>query len=430
MPARKTTDTPRQKTARPHSRKASRKQAPPVVMQIIPSLGAGGAEQGCIDIAAALTQAGAQAIVVSNGGTRLHDLARTNAIHINMPVHSKNPFVMWRNVARLRHLIRKYKVDIVHARSRAPAWSALQAIQGTKARFVTTCHAPYNISGKAKNFYNSSIARGERVIAISNHVANYLLENYKIDPRDIRLIHRGVALEKFHPTAVTPERMIRLAREWRIPDGANVVLLPGRLTRWKGHHVLIDAIARLDRPDVFAVMIGDDQGRTEYREELTQAISNKKLEGKMRLIEHCTDMPAAYMLANVVVSASTDPEGFGRVPIEGQAMGRPVIATDHGGAQETILRGETGWLIPPGDPEALCQALREALSLEPGQRAMLATHAMAHIAHNFTREKMAAETLAVYAELLAERHAAHAFLQSAAPAMPQNMTAPVRIGGS
>jgi glycosyltransferase involved in cell wall biosynthesis len=310
---------------------------------------------------------------------------------------------MARNVFALRKLIRQHNVDIVHARSRAPAWSALKAVKGTGARFMTTCHAPYNISGQAKNFYNSSIARGERVIAISGYVADYLRQNYKIDPRNIRLIHRGVALEKFHPTAVTPERMIRIAREWRVPDGANLVLLPGRLTRWKGHHVLIDAMAKLNRPDVFAIMIGDDQGRGEYRQELEQAIRDKGLEGKMRIIDHCNDMPAAYMLANVVISASTDPEGFGRVPVEGQAMGRPVIATDHGGAQETIVRGETGWLIPPGDSDALCRAIKEALSLDPTQRAILATRAMAHIAQHFTKEKMADETLNVYAELLEEK---------------------------
>jgi glycosyltransferase involved in cell wall biosynthesis len=375
----------------------------PVVMQIIPNLGAGGAEQGCIDIAAELNRAGAKAIVVSNGGARVPELGRAGALHINMPVDSKNPLVMWQNVGRLRKLIRQHGVDIVHARSRAPAWSAWKAVMGTNARFMTTCHAPYNISGKAKNFYNSSIARGERVIAISNFVANYLRDNYKIDPRNIRLIHRGVALEKFHPTAVTPERMIRLAREWRIPDGTNVVLLPGRLTRWKGHRVLIDAMARLARPDVFAIIIGDDQGRSEYRQELEQAIKDNNLEGKMRIIDHCNDMPAAYMLANVVISASIEPEGFGRVPIEGQAMGRPVIATDHGGAQETIVRGETGWLIPPGDSDALCRAIREALTLDPTQRAILATRAMAHIAANFTREKMAEDTLNVYAELLSEK---------------------------
>lgn len=397
-------------------------QKPPVILQIIPELGPGGAEQGCIDIAAELMNVGARAIVVSNGGARVPELARSGALHITLPVHSKNPLVMWKNITALRRLIREHSVDIVHARSRAPAWSAWRACKGTTSRFMTTCHAPYNTQNNAKKFYNSSIAKGERVIAISHYVAQYLKDQFGLDGRTIRLIHRGVALEKFHPTAVSAERMIKLAREWRIPDGASIVLLPGRLTRWKGHHVLIEAMAKLKRPDaktatgvhaddhdhngeVFCVLIGSDQGRSEYTQELEAAIREHGLEGRVRIVDHCNDMPTAYMLANVVISASTDPEGFGRIPIEGQAMGRPVIATDHGGAQETIKRGETGWLIPPNDAQALATAIEEALSLTAHQRAVLATRAMAHIAENFTREKMAFETLNVYAELLEAKNA-------------------------
>jgi glycosyltransferase involved in cell wall biosynthesis len=381
----------------------------PVIIQVIPELGPGGAEQGCIDIAAELVKAGAQAIVVSHGGARIHELARVGAVHINMPVHSKNPLVMSANVKALRKLIKKYDADIVHVRSRAPAWSAWRACKGTNAHFMTTCHAPYNISGKAKRFYNSAMTKGERIICISNYVADYLLKNYNVDRRDIRLIHRGVALEKFHPACVTPERLIKLSREWRLPDGASIVMLPGRLTRWKGHHVLIEAMARLGKPDVFCVLIGSDQGRSAYTQELEETIREKGLEGQIRIVDHCSDMPAAYMLATVVVSASIDPEGFGRVPIEAQAMGRPIIATDHGGAKETIIRGQTGWLVPPSDPAALCRAINEALSLSPNQRAVLATRAMAHIAHNFTKEKMADETLNVYAELLEEKFARQQF---------------------
>ncbi len=376
----------------------------PVILQIIPELSAGGAEQGCIDIAAELVRAGSRAIVASNGGTRIHELARAGAEHINLPVHSKNPVTMYKNIKRLRKVIEDSGVDIVHVRSRAPAWSALRACKGTQAVFMTTCHAPYNISGRAKRFYNSAIAKGKRVIAISNYVAEYLKKNYKIDPRDIRVIHRGIALEKFHPTAVKATQLIQLTNDWRIPDGAPVVMMPGRLTRWKGHHVLIDAMTRLDRKDVVCVMIGSDQGRSAYREELEKAITEKGLEGRVRIVDHCNDMPAAYMLATIVVSASTDPEGFGRIPVEAQAMGRPIVATDHGGAQETILRGETGWLVPPNDPAALCAAIREALQLKPQQRAVLATRAMNHVAQNFTREKMADETLNVYAELLEEKY--------------------------
>lgn len=375
----------------------------PVIMQVLPELGPGGAEQGCIDITAELTRAGAKALVVSHGGPRIHEIARGGGTHIQLPVHSKNPLVMMQNVSRLKKLIEQHDVDIVHARSRAPAWSCYRACKGTSARFMTTCHAPYNFDSEPKRFYNSSIARGERVIAISHYVADYLRENYRINENRIRIIHRGIALEKFHPTAVTPERLIKLAREWRVPDGTSIIMMPGRLTRWKGHHVLIDAIAKLGRKDIFCILIGADQGRTGYRLELESTIREKGLEGLVRIVDHCDDMPSAYMLATVVVSASTDPEGFGRIPVEAQAMGRPIIATDHGGARETIVRGETGWLIPPGDSQALSRAISEALSLDPTQRAILATRAMMHIASNFTREKMGDETLNVYAELLEEK---------------------------
>lgn len=375
----------------------------PVIMQIIPQLGAGGAEQGCIDVAAELVKSGARAIIVSNGGHRIPELARIGAEHINLPVDSKNPFVMWRNIGRLKSLIRKHNVNIIHARSRAPAWSAWRAAQGTNAHFITTCHAPYNINGEPKRLYNSSIAQGEIVIAISDFVAEYLKANYALDPAKIRTIHRGIPVEKFHPTAVTPDRMISVSQGWRIPDSANIVMLPGRLTRWKGHHVMIEAMKILDRKDVFCVIIGSDQGRSEYRKELEEAIAQNNLGEQIRIIDHCNDMPAAYMLSTVVVSASTDPEGFGRIPAEAQAMGRPIIATDHGGARETIARGETGWLIPPSDAQALANAIDEALSLDPMQRAMLATRSMAHIAAHFTREIMVDKTLCVYAELLQGR---------------------------
>lgn len=376
----------------------------PVVMQIIPSLGTGGAEQGCIDIAAELVKSGAKSIVVAHGGHRIPEILRGGSIHVDLPVHSKNPFIMWRNIGRLRKIIKEHDVDIVHARSRAPAWSAWKAVEGTRARFMTTCHAPFNISGDVKKFYNSSIARGERVIAISNYVREYLLKNYEIDEKNIRLIHRGVAIEKFHPNAVAPTHLIKLSQDWRLPDGCTIVMMPARITRWKGHLVLVDAMSKLKRDDVFCVMIGDDQGRTEFTAEVEAAIKEKGLEGRVRMVGRCSDMPAAYMLANVVVSASTDPEGFGRIPIEAQAMGRPIVATNHGGAMETVLPGYTGWLVPPGDSGALAEAIDEALSMDAEQRAFMATHAMMHIAENFTRGKMVDDTMDVYAELLQEKY--------------------------
>ncbi len=372
----------------------------PVIMQIIPEIGPGGAEQGCIDVAAAITQAGGKAIVVSFGGSRIHEVTRTGALHINLPVHSKNPLTMLMNIGRIRKLIKQHNVDIVHVRSRAPAWSAYRACKGTNAHFMTTCHAPYNINGELKRFYNSVMAKGERVVAISHMVSDYLLNNYRIHPDVIRLVHRGVSLNRFRPNAISAERVIAIANEWRIPDGSDVVMLPGRLTRWKGHHVLIEAMDKIQNDNLFCVLIGSDQGRSGYREELETTIEDKGLSGRIRIVDHCDDMPAAYMMASVVVSASTDPEGFGRIPIEAQAMGRPIIGTDHGGAQETIKRGETGWLIPPSDAEAMAQALHEALSLTPEQRELLAYQAMQHIEENFSVDLMLRKTLAVYNELL------------------------------
>lgn len=369
-------------------------------MQVIPELGAGGAEQGCIDIAAEIVKADAKAIIVSNGGYRVPELERIGALHINLPVHSKNPVIMWRNIGRLRRLIKKHNVDIVHARSRAPAWSAWRACQNTDAHYMSTCHAPYNIGNEAKRLYNASIAQGEIVIAISDYVADYLKKNYAIDPTRIRTIHRGIPMDRFHPAFVTPERMIGLSTQWRIPDSANIIMLPGRITRWKGHHVLIEAISKIDNDDLFCVIIGSDQGRKEYRTELEESIAEKGLQSRIRIVDQCHDMPAAYMLSTVVISASTDPEGFGRIPVEAQAMGRPIIATDHGGAKETVIPGKTGWLIPPSDSDALAHAIEEAISLNASQRAVLATRSMAHVAAHFTKDIMAEKTLDIYAELL------------------------------
>ncbi|MEZ0259704.1 MAG: glycosyltransferase family 4 protein [Alphaproteobacteria bacterium] len=372
----------------------------PVIMQVLPALHSGGVEQGVIDINAAIVRAGGHSIVVSSGGGRVHEIAKAGGVHITLPVDSKNPLVMAANIGRLRKIIREQHVDIVHACSRAPAWSASRAVQGTAARYITSCHAAHTVGGTLKRMYNSSIAKGERVIAVSHFLADYLEQNYKVEPNNLRVIHRGVALEKFHPNSVTPERLIRLAQEMRIPDGASVILMPARLSRIKGHMFLLDAIEKLQRRDVFCLFLGSDKGNESYRKELESYIAAKELGPQVRIVPGCDDMPAAYMIATVVVAPSLVPEGFGRVPIEAQAMGRPIIATDHGGMRETILRDETGWLVQPGAVTDMAQALQEALSLDARGRAMLATQGMSHVAAHFTNEQMCQATLDVYAELL------------------------------
>ena len=372
----------------------------PTVMQVLPAMEAGGAEQGCLDINAELVRAGSQSLVVCNGGFRLHEIARTGGQHIALPVDSKNPVTIARNVNRLRKLIRQWDVDIVHARSRAPAWSCYYACKKENVPFVTTCHAPYNISGAAKKAYNSVMAKGDRVIAISHYVADYLRRYYDIDESKMRVVYRGIPLEIYHPTSVTPERMIQLSRQWRLPEEASVVMLPGRLTRWKGQHVLIEAMSMVKNKNAFAVIIGSDQGRKAYRKELEELVEKYNLQDKLRMVDHCRDMPAAYMLSTAVVSASTDPEGFGRIPVEAQAMGRIAIGVDHGASKETVISGETGWLIPPGNATALAAAIDKSLAMPENERVKMATRAMAHVEEHFAREQMVNQTFAVYADIL------------------------------
>jgi glycosyltransferase involved in cell wall biosynthesis len=372
---------------------------PPAVLQVVPSLVSGGAERGTVELAAALTAAGWSSYVASAGGPLERDIARGGATHLTLPLASKNPLVMHRNKAALVRAIRRLGIDIVHARSRAPAWSAWSAAGATDRHFVTTFHNAYGAGSALKRWYNSVMARGERVIAISDFVAEHAASVYGVGADRLRTIPRGVDLDIFDPRRVGGERIASLARQWRLPDGVPTVMLPGRLTRWKGGLDFIAAIAALGRRDICCLLVGAQQ-RHGFRRELEAAIEGHGLAGLFRIVEDCRDMPAAYMLADVVVSASSDPEGFGRVIVEAQAMGRPVVATDHGGARETILPGVTGWLVPARDPAALAGTIGAALSLGPGERSLLARRAIAHIAANFTHETMCARTIEVYEELL------------------------------
>jgi glycosyltransferase involved in cell wall biosynthesis len=376
---------------------------PPVILQVMPSLVTGGAERGCVDVAQAIAAAGGRSLVASAGGAMVHELTRGGAVHVRLPLASKNPLTVGANVERLVALIRAEGVDIVHARSRAPAWSAYKAAERLGVRFMTTFHAPYNETGRLKHWYNSVMARGEPVIAISHFIAEHVRTRYGVPPERIRTIHRGVDLERFDPARVSPERMIQLARQWRLPEGALVVLLAGRLTRWKGQALMIDALARLGRDDVRCVFVGADQGRVQYRHELEALASAKGVAGQVHIVGECRDMPAAFALANVVVSASTDPEAFGRVMAEAGAAGRPVVASDHGASPEIIRDGETGWLFPPGDAAALAQAVNHALDLNNPTRRRLAWAAREHVARHFDKAVMCQATLAVYAEILAQR---------------------------
>ncbi|MBT3398705.1 MAG: glycosyltransferase family 4 protein [Rhodospirillaceae bacterium] len=383
----------------------------PVVLQVLPSLdvGGGGVERSAIDVAEALVLAGKTAIVASSGGRQVVELERRGVRHVELPLASKNPLIIRRNIARLAELIEREQVELVHARSRAPAWSARAAARAAGLPFVTTFHGTYNFGGGTfgalKKRYNAVMADGDLVIANSRFIAAHMKANYAVPDARIRTIPRGIDTARFDAEGFNPNRMIEVATRWRMSDENAVVLLPGRLTRWKGQLLFIEALARLkarrgaDGFRITGLLVGSDQGREAYRRELEEQISEKGLGGDVQIVGHCEDMPAAYMLSDVVVSASTDPEAFGRVIAEAQAMGRPVVVADHGGATEQVLAGETGWLFTPGDPETFADALEEALTLNVEQRETLAVRASAHVRENYSKAGMCADTLRVYAAL-------------------------------
>ena len=377
---------------------APRRSRAPAVLQVLPSLVTGGVERGTIEMAQALVAAGWQAVVASSGGPLVREIERAGARHVMLPLASKNPLVLRANINRLVEVIERHTIDIVHARSRAPAWSALWAARRTGRHFVTTFHNAYGAGSRLKHIYNSVMAKGERVIAISEFVGAHVAQVYGVSSDRLRVVPRGVDFVRFTPESVGAQRLVTLSRQWQLPDGAPVVMMPGRLTRWKGQLVLIEAIALLGRADVRCVFVGSGDAR--YRRELEAQAAKLGLGAAVEIVDECRDMPAAYMLADVVVSASTSPEGFGRVVVEAQAMGRPVVATNHGGARETVVHGSTGWLVPPGDARALAEAVADALKLGPEERLAHAARAIAHVRRNFDTATMAARTLDVYEEVL------------------------------
>lgn len=373
----------------------------PVLMQVLPALNSGGVERGTIDIALAAAKTGYTSIVVSEGGKLEQWIKGENIHHIKLPLSSKNPINIYKNINRLAKIIQQYDVDIVHARSRGPAWSAYFAASQEAVKFVTTFHGTYNFDNNLKHKYNAIMTKGQCIIAVSNFIADHINNNYQVDSNKIRVIHRGVDLDHFNPDSVSPSRLISLAHSWRIPEDRPIIMLPGRLTRWKGQAFLLEALSKIPKDLFYCIFVGDNQGyHTEYTEELGALIKEYNLEGAVHFAGSTQDMPAAYMLADVVVSPSLEPEAFGRVATEAQAMGRLLITTNHGGAKETVRDNETGWLIEAGNALQLSQALRHALSLSDAQRKEMGHVARSHIQQHFNLEQMVEKTLSVYEELL------------------------------
>jgi glycosyltransferase involved in cell wall biosynthesis len=386
------------------------------ILQIIPELEAGGAERTTVDIAEGLVNAGARALVATDGGRLVGELQAKGGIWIPFPAATKNPISMLLNVRKLAKICHREKVSLIHARSRAPAWVALGAARSLNIPFVTTYHGSYSGRSSVKVLYNSVMARGDVVIANSQYTG-YLIRSMHPQAGDrVGVIYRGTDFMKFSATAVAPERIEALRKAWKVAPHERVVLLAAQLTGWKGQKVLIEAAAKLrDRgvTDAVYILAGDPQGRDSYVKELDSLIAERKLKDIVRRVGHCTDMPAAFLTAAVVTVPSTEPEAFGRSAVEAQAMGTPVVVSDLGAVPETVLsppavapQERTGWRVPPGDAEALAEAIGEALNLGASARIALGSRARAHVERHFSLERMVSGTLNVYSALL-ERHFTH-----------------------
>ena len=362
----------------------------------------GGVEQGTIDIAEAIVRAGGRALVATAGGDMLHRVAKAGAEVVAMNLDTKNPLNIWHNGLLLARLVRDLGIDIVHARSRAPAWSAYYACRRTGAHFITTYHGVYDEHLPFKRLYNAVMAKGRPVIAPSEFVRDLVVRRHRVDPDNVVVIPRGADLALFSDDAVGNERTVKLARAWGLLDDPRpVIMLPGRLTRWKGAEDLIEAAARLRvlRTGDFLVLLIGPVESGNFARALERRIARLGLEDCVRLVGPTADMPAALKLASVVTAPSRRPEAFGRVIVEAQAMGRPVVATAHGGAGETVVDGVSGWLVPPADPAALAEALARALDLDPSARAQMGMTARARVHASFSLAAMQRATLAVYEEV-------------------------------
>lgn len=383
----------------------------PTILQIIPRLDTGGAELSTIEITEAVVRAGGRAIVLSEGGRMSGRIAAAGGTLVAFPAASKSPLVMAQNARRIAALVRAEGVGLIHARSRAPAWSAFAAARRTGTPFVTTYHGAYGETNPLKRLYNSVMARSDVVIANSQFTAELVMRRYGTRPDRIAVVHRGVDIGRFDPACVDPSRVAALRRQWGVADHQRIAIHVARLTGWKGQSVVIDAAERLRAAgalaDTVLVLAGDAQGRDDYALNLRRQADATGLADAVRFPGHVDDVPAAFLAAHVAIVASTEPEAFGRAATEAQAMGCPVIATRIGAPPETVLaepacsaETATGWLVPPGDATALAAALAKALAQSDGAQMRMGARGRAHVLRNFTLADMQRGTLAVYDRLL------------------------------
>ncbi len=373
------------------------------VLQVTPALDAGGVERTTIEVAEAVARDGGAALVASSGGRLEDELTAVGGELIRIPADTKNPIEIWANAGRIARAAAERGVDLIHARSRAPAWSAYWAARKLGKPFVTTYHGIYNAKSGLKRRYNEVMARGDVVIANSEYTRQHILRTHKLDPDRVVTIPRGVDLARFDPAAVARARVEALRRAWSAPADRFTVLVPARLTRWKGQLEMIEAAARIRmvrKVRIKLVLAGDAQGREGYLQELNAAVAAGDLDGDVVITGHLADMPAAYLAADAVALPSIEPEAFGRSAVEAQAMGRVVIASAAGGYLETIEDGETGFLIKPGAIETWAAALDHVMTMSPAERAAIGAKASAGARARYSKEALQAATLGVYHRLL------------------------------
>ncbi len=369
---------------------------PLTVIQMLPELESGGVERGVLETGAYLHRNGHRSIVISGGGRLVPKLEASGSEHVCWDVGKKSPSAL-KYVAPLRSMLAKERVDILHLRSRVPAWLGFMAAkslpQSHRPGIITTFHGFYSV-----HFGSSIMARGDRVIAISDFIAEHILDNYKVDRDKITVIHRGFDAEHFNPDAVSSERIAKLKKHWGIEDNKSpVIMLPARITGWKGHGLFLEALSQIKDMDFCAICVGDTEDNPAYTETLREEVDRLELAGKVVFAGHCDDMAAALMTADVAASASIEPEAFGRVAVEAQAMGIPVIATSHGGSLETVLDGKTGWLVDHENPAEMAKALSDAI-LNPDKLKTFGRQAAQWVSENFTTDMMCQKTMAVYRE--------------------------------
>jgi len=377
------------------------------VLQVIPKLGYGGAETGCYDLAHYLHENQCKSYIVTSGGGLVRYIDKKKVKLIKLPVHSKNPILIFFNAIMLIFIILFNNISIVHARSRAPAWSCFFATKITRKKFVTTFHGTYNFNNIIKKFYNSIMVRSDLVIAGSNFIFSHINKNYFKHlslKKKFLVIFRGINVDYFDPSTTTEAEEKQLLVDWKIDKSKKIILIPGRLTPWKGQEMFINALSLVNKElgyeSFYAVILGSDQGRSVYTKKLKRLAEQHRLTSQLKFIDHCEKMPVAYKISDLIVSASIEPEAFGRVVVEAQSMEKLVLASDIGGSNETIENNKTGFLFEAGNPTSLSNKILKVLNLDESTLKSMGNEGRKNIIKKFNVEKMCFSTYAEYKKLL------------------------------